>query len=253
MQPYLKQLYDKPRPLVFAHRGAMAYAPMNTLAAFELAHEQGADGIELDVWLSQDDVPVVIHDFEVDNTTDGSGRVGSMTVAEIQALDAGSWYANEFAGQRIPTLAEVFDTIGSKLFINVELKSTDMRVENIVVQTIACIRQHEMSENVLVSSFNPLVVRRMRKYAPEIATGYLQYEDIPRHIRWLRLGTPYATEHPHSTQITPEFIAQAKRKGRYVNAWTVNDPDEAVRLAQMGVDGIITDNPDTILAALGLS
>ncbi|MFZ4814035.1 MAG: glycerophosphodiester phosphodiesterase, partial [Phototrophicaceae bacterium] len=132
-QQRLEALYaDHTLPLVFGHRGAMAYAPMNTLAAFELAAQQGAHGIELDVWLSADDALVVIHDFEVNHTTNGEGRVGSMSLAEIKALDAGSWFSPEFAGTQIPTLDEVFETVGKKVFVNVEIKSVSMDNQTIV-------------------------------------------------------------------------------------------------------------------------
>src|SRR5512136_697214 len=108
------------RLLNIAHRGASAAAPQNTLAAFRKAVELGADGVELDVQLSADGAVVVIHDFTVDKTTDGTGRVAAKTLAELKALDAGSRFSPQFAGERIPTLAEVFEAIDGKLLVNVE-------------------------------------------------------------------------------------------------------------------------------------
>src|SRR5512136_1224893 len=108
------------RPLNIGHRGASAAAPQNTLAAFRKAMELGADGVELDVQLSADGAVVVIHDFTVDKATDGTGRVAAKTLAELKALDAGSRFSPQFAGERIPTLAEVFEAIDGKLLVNVE-------------------------------------------------------------------------------------------------------------------------------------
>ncbi|MEO1440891.1 MAG: glycerophosphodiester phosphodiesterase family protein [Chloroflexota bacterium] len=247
MQPALEQIYSKDRPLVFAHRGAMAYAPMNTMAAFELAVEQGADGIELDVWMCMDDIPVVIHDFMVDKTTDGEGRIGSMTLDEIKALDAGSWFSEEFAGQRIPTLDEVFEAVGQKLFVNVEIKSTNITNDNIVYHVLESIRNHNMSDRVIVSSFNPFVLRPMHKAASDIALGLLQDDTIPWYMPLLLMGNNYAAEHPYFKQVNEAFMARAARKNRRVNVWTVNDPEEAHRLKLLGVSSVITDKPDVML------
>ncbi|MEM6527761.1 MAG: glycerophosphodiester phosphodiesterase family protein [Chloroflexota bacterium] len=247
MQPVLEQMYNKERPLVFAHRGAMAYAPMNTMAAFELAVEQGADGIELDVWMCMDDIPVVIHDFTVDKTTDGEGRIGSMTLDEIKALDAGSWFSEDFAGQRIPTLDEVFEAVGQQVFINVEVKSTNINNENIVYHVLESIRNNNMSDRVIVSSFNPFVLRPMYKAASDIALGLLQDATIPWYVPLLLMGNNYAAEHPYYKQVDEAFMAKAARKNRHVNVWTVNDPDEARRLKSLGVSSVITDKPDVML------
>src|SRR5512147_1736179 len=110
-----------PQPIIFAHRGASAHAPENTLAAFELALSQGADAIELDVKLSSDGQVVVIHDPTVDRTTGAKGRVKDMTLADMRTLDAGSFFSQNFVNEKIPTLEEVFETMGKRLFINVEL------------------------------------------------------------------------------------------------------------------------------------
>ncbi|MBU0511232.1 MAG: glycerophosphodiester phosphodiesterase, partial [Chloroflexi bacterium] len=110
-----------PRPAIFAHRGASAYAPENTLAAFDLAIRQNADAIELDAKLSADGHVVIIHDQTVDRTTDGTGRVSDLQLAALQELDAGCTYDEAFRHERIPTLGEVFDAVGRKILINVEL------------------------------------------------------------------------------------------------------------------------------------
>jgi len=118
-------LVPRDKPLNVGHRGAMASAPQNTLAAFRKAIEFGADGVELDVHLSKDGAVVVMHDFFVDRATDGTGRVAQKTLAELKALDAGIKFSPQFAGERVPTLSEVFDVLEGKLLVNVELKALD--------------------------------------------------------------------------------------------------------------------------------
>lgn len=247
----LAAFYDKDRPLVFGHRGAMAYAPMNTMQAYELALQQGADGIELDVWLTQDDIPVILHDFEVHHSTNGEGRVGSMPYSEIQTLDAGSWFSEEFSGAHVPTLDEVFETLGQKLYINVEIKSISMETENIVWQTVERIRKHGLEERVLVSCFNPFILRRMRKTAPDIPIGFLHTPSGSPWVNWFMWGVAHQAWHPEAVEVTAENVAKQHRAGRKVNVWTVNEPEMATRLQGMGVDCLMTDNPDKILSALG--
>jgi glycerophosphoryl diester phosphodiesterase len=148
------------KPLNVGRRGAMASAPQNTLAAFRKAVELGADGVELDVHLSKDGAVVVMHDFFVDRTTDGAGRVAQKTPAEVKALDAGIKFAPEFAGERIPTLSEVLDVLEGKLLVNVELKAPDhSRDTSLVAPVLEVVRQHGMDKRVLFSSFNSHVLR----------------------------------------------------------------------------------------------
>nr|MCU0514644.1 glycerophosphodiester phosphodiesterase [Anaerolineae bacterium] len=149
-------MFPAGQTLVFGHRGAKAYAPMNTLPAFELAATQGAHGIELDVHRSRDGYPVIVHDFTVDHTTDGRGLVTALTLAELKALDAGSWFSPAFAGTRIPTLDEVFAAVGQRLYINVEIKAAHEDSDGVEQVVADCIVRHAMQRRVLVSSFNPL-------------------------------------------------------------------------------------------------
>lgn len=242
-------MYDG-KTLVFGHRGARAYAPMNTITAFELALEQGADGIELDVHRSADGYPVIVHDFTVDSTTDGKGRVDSMTLAQLKALDAGSYFDAKFTGTRIPTLDEVFEAVGKHLFVNVEIKSITAETDGVEQVVADCIARHNMGERVVVSSFNPLSLLRFRAIAPDVPIGFLYAKESPDGVFDVLKGTDYEAFHPHDPLINADFIAPHVAAGRVINAWTVNDPVRAVELRDLGVGGIITDKPDTILAAL---
>ena len=239
-------------PLVFGHRGARAYAPMNTLPAFELAAEQGAHGIELDVHRSRDGFPVILHDFEIDATTDGSGRIVEKTLAELKALDAGSWYDTRFAGVRIPTLDEVFEAVGRRLFVNVEIKSISEQTDGVEQVVADCIHRHGMEQRVIVSSFNPLALMRFRQIMPDVPTGFLYAvaDDLLVRAAMNDSAFTYEAFHPYYQDIDEQVVAEHKQHGRILNTWTVNDPQRAVDLVALGVSGIITDNPDTILAAL---
>jgi glycerophosphoryl diester phosphodiesterase len=236
------------RALNIAHRGASAVAPANTLAAFEKAVELGADGIELDVHLSADGVPVVIHDFAVDATTDGSGRVSEMTLAQIKQLDAGTHFDPAFAGARIPTLAEVLQAFGDRLLLNVELKSVSLRDNGLERAVLAMVKKHELESRVLLSSFNPFSLRRAKRVAPDVRAGLLYAPDLPLFLSraWLAPLFPHEARHPKHTMVNARYMRWARRRGYRVNVWTVDDPGEMRRLIGLGVNGIITNVPDML-------
>lgn len=243
----LENIYQG-RTLVFGHRGARAYAPMNTIPAFELALKQGADGIELDTHLSKDGHLIVLHDFSVDATTDGKGLAKDMTLAELKALDAGSSFSEEYAGTRIPTLDEVFEVVGKKLFINVEIKSETQETDGVEQAVVDCISRHNLAKTVIVSSFNPLALKRFRAIMPQVPIGYL-YEP-ENDFRSEMEGFPHEARHPYYEMIDAAYMKWAKEHDFRVNTWTVNDPQIAVALRDLGVDALITDKPDVIIEAL---
>jgi glycerophosphoryl diester phosphodiesterase len=237
-------------PLIFAHSGSQAYAPPNTLPAFERAAEQQAHGTELDVHLTRDGHVVVIHDFTVDAATDGTGVVAAMTLAELKRLDAGRKFGPGFAGTPIPTLDEVFQAVGQRLLINVEIKSHDRETNGIEQAVADCIVRHDMAERVFVSSFNPLALRRLRAILPEIPLGFLYGHDSPPIAYALIEGFEVEAIHPQASLVTPECVTTAHNAGQRVHTWTVNEDAQAIALRDMGVDCIITDAPDRICAAL---
>lgn len=250
MSKSLTELYAENRPLVFGHRGARDDAPMNTLPAFELALQQGADGIELDVHLSQDGQPIILHDFTVDSTTNGKGRAADMSLAQLKELDAGSWFGEAFRGTRIPTLDEVFEAVGQKLVINVEIKADSMKstgCEQVVAERIA---RFGLQSRVVVSSFNPLALRRFRRLMPEVPIGFLYAPASPRSAHLLMIGLKHEARHPFQEMIDATYMQSAKAKGYRVNTWTVNEPARARQLRDWGVDILITDRPAVIIEAL---
>ncbi len=244
--------WETGRLVNIAHRGASDVAPANTLAAFEKAVELGADGIEFDVHLSADGVPVVIHDFSVDGTTDGSGRVAEMTIAQLERLDAGSCFDSAFAGERIPTLEAVLEAMGGRLLLNIELKSTSLRDNGLEQTVIAQVERHGLGASVLFSSFNPFSLRRAKRIAPHIPVGLLYAPGLPLPLRraWLAPLFPHEARHPEHTMVDAHYMAWARRRNYRVNTWTVDDPAEMHRLIGLGVDGIITNVPDVLRSVI---
>jgi glycerophosphoryl diester phosphodiesterase len=240
------------KPLNLGHRGASAAAPANTLAAFRLALELGADGFELDVQLTADNELVVIHDYSVDHTTDGSGLVRQKTLAELKKLDAGVRFAPRFAGERIPTLREVFDMAGKGPFINVEIKTASPRGNGLEPRLIALIREFGLGERLVVSSFNPFALWRMRRLAPDLKLALLYADDLPAYLRdrWLAFLSHPNALNPKYTMATEEHVRWAQAHGYGLYVWTVDGEAEMRRLAALGVTGIITNRPDVLKRVL---
>jgi glycerophosphoryl diester phosphodiesterase len=241
--------FYKGRALNFAHRGASAKAPANTLSAFRLAAELGADGVELDVQLSKDGEVVVIHDLTVDATTNGGGAVAEKTLSELQTLDAGSWFDAAFVGEHIPTLQEVMDAVGHRLLLNVEIKLPfALANTGLEAEVVRLIEDNNLVDRVLVSSFHPLALRRVKSLNRRIPTGLLYAHDLPIYLRWTLLVSlaPHEARHPNWAMITPDYVQAMKARGYRINVWTVDDPDEMRRLLDWGVDAIITNHPDVL-------
>jgi len=233
------------RPIIFAHRGASAYAPENTMAAFRLAAEQGAEAIELDAKLTADGEVVVIHDMTVDRTTDGHGEVRRLRLEEIRRLDAGSFFAETYRGERVPLLREVFAELGQRLFINVELTNYNDPRDDLPIRVAALVREYRLEERVLFSSFNPLNLLRIRRLLPECPVALLALEGragwLARSgiMRWI---SPKII-HPYLDDVTPGWVAREHRRGRRVHVWTVNRAEDLERLFRWDVDGVFTDDP----------
>lgn len=229
------------RPYILGHRGASHDAPENTLRAFSLAMEQNADGIELDVQLTRDGGLIVYHDTHLKPETGRQGRIADLTTAELQALDVGS-------GQHMPTLDEVFATLGSEALYNVEIKDWSLRDKGTETAVAACIHAHNLARQCHVSSFNPQSLRRIRLHlTPATSTGILREPGLLRFSHHLVRSE---ADHPHYSMIDAAYVAWARQRGYRIYTWTVDDPAVAQRLARLGVDGIITNKPAFIRTIL---
>lgn len=236
---------DLKRPTIFAHRGSSAFAPENTLAAFKLAVEQHADGIELDTKLTADNQVVVIHDDIVDRTTNGTGRISSLTLPELKLLDAGLKFSPEYKTEKIPTLAEVFETMGGQIMINVELANYASPLDDLPDKVISLINQFKLDSCVLLSSFNIIALIRARYLHPEIPMGLLTKSGIANptlRSKLIRFG-PRLALHPEYRDVSQHLIDSVHRVKSRVHAYTVSQPEDIKQLFNAGVDGIFSPNP----------
>ena len=248
------EIYSQRKFHIIAHRGASAYAPENTLAAFRKAVELGADILELDIHQSKDSQLVVIHDGTVDRTTDGKGDVKDFTAAQLKQLDAGGWFSSRFAGERIPTLDEVFAGAPDSIVLLIELKEGSDEYPGIEERVVALIRKRKAEQRVILKSFEGKVLEHLRSLAPDIPRLRIVVTEVP--FLGLVVGHGLETgsvldanveyvEH-HWFGLTEGFIHDAHRKGYKVFVWDVDDWDRMEEMIDMGVDGIETDHPDWV-------
>ena len=233
------------QPVIFAHRGASAHAPENTIAAFELALVQHADAIELDVKLSADGHAVVIHDPTLERTTGVPGRVKDLSLAELQSLDAGSFFSESYKGEKIPTLEQVFEAVGKRTFINVELTNYTTPRDPLVETVCMLVKKFGLQKRVIFSSFFASNLSKAQAYLPEVPRGLLAFDGLLG--AWSRsfgfnFGR-YQALHPYLKDVTPQQVQRVHRLKRRIHVWTVNAAEDMRRLFHWGVDAIFTDDP----------
>jgi glycerophosphoryl diester phosphodiesterase len=230
--------------LIIAHRGASSYAPENTIAAFDLALQIGACHLELDVHLTRDDHLVVIHDDTVDRTTSGTGPVASQTLAALQALDAGAWFREAFAGARIPTLTDVLTRYQGRAHLHIELKG---HTAHLPQRTVDLVRAHSMAQHVTFTSFQHTHLQTMRAYAPELPTGWLVGEISDAVIAQAHaLGCTQLC--PCAPLVTAEIVQRLHTEGFIVRAWGVANEALMRQVVEAGADGMTVNFPDKLLA-----
>jgi len=238
---------------IVAHRGWSAAAPENTIVAFRKALEAPyVAGLELDIQLSKDGVPVVIHDFTLERTTTGRGYVKDHTLEELKALDAGAWFGPEFRGERIPTLAEALALAKGRAYINIELKTAGGLYPGLAEAAVKVVREAGMENEVYFTSFDHLVMLEAKSIAPDIRTGLLvlgrpvamksQFEATGADV--LSIAYPY---------ISKDLVQEAEELGIDLLAWTVDDPARIRELAALSDRiAICTNAPDAAREALGV-
>ncbi len=239
------------RPLNLAHRGARRQAPENTIPAFQLAERLGADGVELDVLVCATGELVVTHDDDLSVHSNATGSVASTPLSGLRELDFGSHFSTEYAGTQIPTLQEVIDSLSSRMFINIEMKTLSLKPHKIVTAVAEFVAKNSLYKRVLVSSFNPIALRMLFSLDPQIQIGFLYQFKLPMiSIRHLFRGLRLTALHPDEQMITSRYMQTALTHGYSVNAWTVNSQQRMKELAGLGVNSIITDYPDLLKSVL---
>jgi len=256
--------FESDRPMIIAHQGGEGLRPSNTMIAFENAVALGVDVLEMDVHSTRDGALVLIHDDTVDRTTDGTGRVNDLTLAEIQQLDAGDYwtpddgatYPYRGQGARIPTLDEVLSAFPQMKF-NIEIKQTEPPIASSLCESL---RAHGLTDRTLVASFHPTAMNEFRAACPEVATSMVEDEIRPFFIlNTIFLGALYrppgaafqVPEYSGNRRVlTPRFVRGAHGNNVAVHPWTIDDPADMARFLDMGVDGIITDRPDLMIELL---
>jgi glycerophosphoryl diester phosphodiesterase len=232
--------------MAIAHRGASSYAPENTFAAFDLAIRMGARHIELDVEATRDGHIVVIHDDTVDRTTDGSGPVTGHTLEALQALDAGSWFGGDFAGERIPLFDEVLGRYKGRVHLHTEIKGRSTYLSQ---RTADLVRQHGMVDQVTITSFQKARLEEIRGYAPELTAGWLLPEVSDAAIAQAHdLGMRQIC--PRATTVTAELVSRLHAEGFVVRAWGVDTEALMRQVVEAGADGMTVNFPDKLLAFL---
>lgn len=241
------------RPMNLAHRGFKAAAPENTMIAFEMARQAGADGMELDVQYTKDGHLVIIHDETVDRTTDGKGWVKDFELEQLRQLDAGSSFDPKFQGERIPLLSEVLEWARSSgMFLNIELKTSIVLYPGIEKMVIDMMDQYKMREQVLLSSFNHYSMRTVKQIDSSLPIGLL-YES-PLVDPWLYAKHMDAVAiHPDFRNVNAEIMHGCNEHNILVNPYTINEIEDLQRMIELGVNSIITNHPDRLKELLDAS
>jgi glycerophosphoryl diester phosphodiesterase len=230
-------------PLVIAHRGGKRWSPENTLAGFKRSVEWGADGIELDIHCCKTGELVVIHDDTLARTTSGTGYVKDSTWDYLSSLDIGSWYDPSFKSERIPLLQDVLDVVDGKLCINVEIKNCPGNYEGIDDRLLTLLESYPYPDKIMISSFDHLVLKRIHDKTPTFKLALLGDSvlfDLPNYAK--PIGA--TAWNPHFDCVRSDTVETAHRHGIEVNTWTLNSEEDWRRACELGVDSIITDDPE---------
>ncbi len=246
------------RTRVIAHRGFSGKAPENTLVAVRRAIELGADMVEIDVSLTRDGHVVVLHDETLDRTTDGEGLLSAATLEEVRKLDAGSWFSSEFAGEKVPTLAEVLDLVRGRILLNIEIKGeavSDETEGGIADKVLRLVGDRDMKDEIVISSFEPEALRQARELDPHVKTASLYNRELHSGMGPVEVMDAVGSNgfNLSSKGITAEIVGLCHDAGRPVAVYTVNEKAEMKRQIALGVNALFTDRPDRMLEVLAES
>ena len=229
---------------ILAHRGSAGTHPENTFASYQAAIDAGSDGIEIDVHVTKDGELVVLHDATVNRTTNGVGYVKDFSVAEIKQLDAGSWFSEAFTGEQIPTLKEVLAFIAqTNLLLNIELKNVTIAYDGIEAEVIRLVKAYQLTNQVILSSFNHISLHMISERHPEINCAILTLDK--QFAPWdYAKAVGVSGIHAQWSKMELQTIAEAQQRNYPVRLYTVNREDVMEALIKNKVDTIITDFPE---------
>ncbi len=245
---------------VISHRGANKYAPQNTLPAFEKSVKIGIDGIETDVHLSKDGKLVICHNYTIDETSNGKGKISDMTLDELKSYDFGSYFSPKYKDTRIPTVDEFLSFVETTdiSVLNIELKSPEQKGTAIVYETLKAVKEHGLFEKLIISSFDPTLLIEAKLIDKSVKTGLLYgpnqkstYRNrlVTRPIEFAKTIGVDAI-HPIYIFVDEKIVKSAHEAGIMVNPWTVDSVGRIEKMIRFGVDGIITNFPDVVSGLL---
>lgn len=239
------------RPLVVAHRGASGTSPENTIASFSEAIAQGADAIELDVRLSKDEHPVVIHDATLRRTASGRGYVRDRTIDELKMLDAGSWFHRSFSRERIPTLAEVLRVVNGRVGVNIEIKAVRgaRASQKTVERCLQVLDSFRPAPYVLVSSFQHSLLALVRRQNPDLAIGIIYDPFLHRGRSPITIARNLGARVIVSALrvFRRRWVAEAHQFGIATAVYTINNEKQLRHCLQLGVSGVLTNYPEKLV------
>jgi glycerophosphoryl diester phosphodiesterase len=242
----MRKLLDPSKgPYIGGHRGAAKYFPENTMLSYEKALEMGADLIELDVHLSKDGIPVIIHNHTLDETTSGKGKVKDFTLEQLKQLDAGNWFLKQYAGLQIPTLEEVLLWAKGRTWVSIELKQTPYRYEGLEEKVVRVIESTETINDVQVMSSDHHAVKKVKDLNKSLMTSMICPCKLYDTIRYAReIGADILNTSWHF--LSPDIVEQLHQAGLLVCGSLINDPELWIMMQEWGVDMVDTDTPDIL-------
>ncbi|MCY6371440.1 glycerophosphodiester phosphodiesterase [Clostridium ganghwense] len=231
----------------YAHRGASAYYPENTMLAFEKALKLGATGIETDVQMTKDGIPILMHNELVNRTTNGRGLVKNYTYKEIRKLDAGSWFRKDFKGLKVPSLEELMEFLKCKnIKLNIELKNNIVLYEGIEKKVLDMVYKYNMQNRVIISSFNHYTLEKCKEISQEIKIGLLYVSGLYEPEKYAKRLKGEALHPYFYSLMLPGIIEEIQEAGIMINTYTVDEKKYMRFFVDKGVDGIITNYPDKL-------
>lgn len=236
---------------ILAHRGSSTKAPENTLPAFQLALDEGADGIETDIQMTSDGVLVLCHDEILGRTVEGEGFIGSLSWEDLKERDSGGWFHPRFSQERVPRLEDLLDlTENSNCILNLEIKGGDELYPGLEEKVLTLIGKRKLKDRVLISSFNHLCLKRLAAAGSSVPLGVLTASLMDRPWNYTAaLGAQ--AYHPHFFSLIPDHLMELKKAGLQINPYTVDKPEDMTRLFKGGVNHLITNRPDLALEIRG--